>query len=377
MTLEIREHRPGRDLDDFIRAGRVVFKGDPAWVAPLDFDLRERLTPWKNPFFAHAEVALFTAWRDGKLVGRCSSQIDREHLRIYNDSTGFFGFFDTLDDEEAGQALIGRAQAWLKERGMTRMRGPLSLSINEEVGLLVDGFEHPPVIMMPHARPYQGRIAESAGLTKAKDLFAWRYDVGKVPDRAQKAWDQINAMPEVRMRSVNPARMQKELHAIMRIFNDAWSDNWGFVPATHAELEKIAKDLRLIVDKKIAFFAEIHGEPAAMCIGLPNLNEAIADLDGRLFPTGLAKILWRTKVRRTQGARLIMLGIRKETRGLKRYGALSTAMYVELIRRAVPLGYRWAELSWTLEDNRLINLGIKAMGAKHYKTYRVYEKALG
>ncbi len=376
MVLEIREHRLGRDLDAFVQAGVTVFENDPAWVRPLEMDIRERLDPAKNPFFAHAEGTLFTAWRDGRLVGRCSAQIDREHLRIYDDATGFFGFFDTLDDKEAGQALLTHAQAWLSRRQMKRIRGPLSLSINEEVGLLVDGFEHPPVLMMAHSRPYQGSIVESAGLSKIKDVYAWRYDVTEVPERALKAWEQIRMLPEVRLRSVNPSRMKQELEVVIKIFNDAWSENWGFVPVTHAEMEKIADDLRLIIDRDIAFIAEINGEPAAMCIGLPNLNESIADLDGKLFPTGLLKILWRMKVKHPRSARLIMLGIRKDIRKIRRYGALSVAMYVELVKRGAPAGYRWGELSWTLEDNRLINIAIKAMGAEHYKTYRIYQKDL-
>ncbi|MCB9666663.1 MAG: GNAT family N-acetyltransferase [Myxococcales bacterium] len=376
MTLHIREHRPGRDMQDFLRAGEVVFKDDPAWVQPLNMDLRERLTPEKNPFFAHAEATLFTAWRDDQLVGRCSAQIDREHLRIYQDKTGFFGFFDTLDDQEAGRALLRHAEDWLKKRQMTRIRGPLSLSMNEEVGLLVDGFEHPPAIMMAHSRPHQGDIVEASGFAKAKDLFAWHYNVMDIPDRAIRAWEQIRVMPEVRMRPVDPSRLAEELEVIIKIFNDAWSKNWGFVPVTQAELEKVAKDLRLIIDPNVAFIVEIHGEPAAMCIGLPNLNESIADLSGKLLPTGILKLLWRMKVKGPTSARLIMLGIRQDIRKLKRYGALSVAMYVELVKRAAPAGYRSGELSWTLEDNRLINVAIKAMGARHYKTYRIYEKAL-
>ncbi|QQR89832.1 MAG: hypothetical protein IPJ88_16920 [Myxococcales bacterium] len=376
MAVEIREHRLGKDLDDFIRAGHVVFNADPAWVPPLEMDLRERLTPRKNPFFLHGEATLFTAWKNGKLVGRCSAQIDREHLRIHKDETGFFGFFDTLNDPEVGHALLRKAEAWLAERGVKRIRGPYSLNINEEVGLLIDGFEHPPVILMPHSRQYQAGIVESAGFSKCKDLFAWRYDVDEVPARAKKAWEQIQLLPEVRMRCVDKSRMEEELKSIMEIFNDAWKENWGFVPATREEVDKIAKDLKLIIDERVAFFAEINGRPMGICICIPNLNEAIRDIDGKLFPTGLLKILWRMKINKPRSGRLMMLGIREEIRGIKRYGGLSTAMYVELIRRAQPCGYRWAELSWTLEDNRLINLAIKAMGAKIYKTYRIYEKEI-
>jgi GNAT superfamily N-acetyltransferase len=378
MSVTIRQHTPGDDLQAFIRAGHVVFEGDPTWVPPLHLELRERLHPKKNPFFARAEVALFTAWRNGRVVGRCSAQIDREHLRLWKDDTGFFGFFDTIDDDGVGQALVDAAAAWLRRRGMKRMRGPLSLYINEEVGILIDGFDSPPSLMMAHSRPYQARICEAAGLAKEKDLFAWQYrvDVG-FPDRVIQAWEKIRSLPEVRLRSVDLSNMQRDLEAVMDIYNDAWADKWGVVPALPDEVEKVARDLKLILDPDLAFMAEVNGEPAGMCIMLPNVNEAIQDLDGKLLPFGALKLLWRIKVKRPRSTRLMMLGIRKHvTKNVKRYGGLSAAMYVEVAKRAIGKGYSWGELSWTREDDKPINLGIRSMGAKVYKKYRVYEKPL-
>lgn len=377
MSIEIREHVPGQDLNDFLRAARVVFDGDPSWIAPLDFEMRQRLTPGKNPFFERGELALFTAWRDGRLVGRISAQLDHEHLRLYQDRTGFFGFFDTLDDEEAAKALVDAAAKWLERRGMKRMRGPLSLTMNEEVGVLVEGFDTPPQIMMTHSRAWQDRVALSAGLEKAKDLFAWRFDVGKIPERAEKAWAEVKAMPEVRLRSVDPSKMDRELRIILDIFNDAWKDNWGYVPATEAEAKKMGEDLRLILDRELAFIAEVDGKAVAICIALPNLNEVIRDFDGKLNPITVAKLIWRLKIKRPKSARLMMLGIASEMRNQRRYAGLSHALYVEIAKRGEKIGYEWGELSWTLEDNRPINLGIKSMGAKIYKKYRVYEKAIG
>ncbi len=376
MAIEIREHRPGEDLDAFLKVPFEIFRDDPVWVAPLEMDIRDRLTPAKNPFFEHAEGTLFTAWEGSRVVGRVSAQIDQEHLRVHKDGAGFFGFFDTIEDPRVAKALIEAATEWNRARGMQRMRGPMSLSVNEEIGTLVEGFETPPMIMMPHSRPYQGRMAEAAGLTKVKDLYAWRYDAGHIPPRAQKAWDGVKEMPEVHIRSVRKADMESELRIIMDVFNDAWSDNWGFVPATEAELRKAAADMKLIIDEDLAFVVEIEGKPMGICVCLPNLNEAIYDLRGKLFPFGFAKLLWRLKVKRPTGARLMLLGLRKELRGVKRYGALSLAMYVELARRGTGKGYNWGELSWTLEDNTPVNLGIRAMGAKIYKRYRLYEKEL-
>ena len=378
MTIRVEEHRPGNGVTPFIQAGYEVFRNDPSWVPPLELEIRERLHPRKNPFFKRAEVALFTAWRGERLVGRCSAQIDHEHLRLWKDDTGFFGFFDTVDDPAVAQALVDRAAEWLRRRGMKRMRGPMSLYVNEEVGVLIEGFEHPPVLMMAHSRPYQAALAEGAGLEKEMDLFAWRYGKDlEFPPRVIRAWEQVRSLPEVKLRSVDPRRMQSEMQAIMDIYNDAWEGKWAMVPALPDEVEKVAKDLKLILDPDLAFIAEVHGEPAGMCIMLPNVNEAIADLNGKLFPTGLAKLLWRTKVKHPKSTRLMMLGIKGAARhNVKRYGGLSAAMYVEVAKRGIAKGYEWGELSWTRENDRPINVGIKSMGAEIYKKYRVYQRDL-
>jgi hypothetical protein len=377
MSVEIREHQPGSDLKDFIGVAFDVYRDDPAWVPPLNMEITDRLTPEKNPFFEHAEVALFTAWKDGKAVGRISAQIDHEHLRIHQDSAGFFGFFDTVNDQEVASALLAAAEAWLAERGMTVMRGPFSLSINEETGMLVEGFDSPPTIMSPHHLPYQQALAEGAGLMKAKDCYGWKHQVAAAPPRAQKAWEAITSLPEVHFRSVKPSKLKTEVRDILDVFNDAWQNNWGFVPATDSEAKKMAADLQLILDKELSFFAEIDGQPVAICVCLPNLNEAIFDFKGKLNPATVAKLIWRLKIKRPKWARLMLLGIRTDLRGKKRYAPLEMAMIAELTRRGLKRGYEWAELGWTLEDNRLINAGIRSMGAKIYKRYRLFEKPIG
>jgi hypothetical protein len=376
MSVEIRQHTVGKDVDDFIRAGHVVFAGDPKWVAPLGFMIREQLNPKKNPLFEHAEAALFTAWKDGKLVGRTSASIDKEHLKRYNDATGFFGFFDTIDDQEVARALVDAAANWLKEHGMRRMRGPLSMSINEELGLLVEGFDYPPMVMMSHARPYQGALAEACGLEKAKDLLAWRYEVGDLPPRVQKAREQIAELPEVRLRTADLKNLDAEIKAVLEIQDDAWRDNWGHVSATPAEGRATAEALKLVLHKDLAIIAEIDGEPAGMCWAVPNFNEAIADLHGNLMPFGWAKVLWRMKVSHPKTARLIMLGIKKQHRNVKRYGGLALAMIAQMALNGRKIGIEWGELSWTLEDNAPVNVMIKTMRGEIYKRYRIYEKAL-
>jgi len=376
MSVEIRKHELTKDISDFIRAAHVVHAGDPSFVPPLDFMIREQLSPKKTPFFEHAEGVLFTAWKDGKLAGRVSAQIDQEHLKRYNDLTGFFGFFDTIEDAPVAQALIDAASAWLREQGMRRMRGPMSLSINEEIGVLVEGFDTPPMLMMSHSRPYQGALAEACGLQKATDVLAWRYTVGDVPPRAQAAHDQIMAMPEVKIRTIDRKNLASELKWVLEIQDDAWRDNWGHVSLTEREAQYAVDSLKMLLDFRLGIIAEIDGKPAGMCIALPNLNEAIADLDGKLLPLGWAKLLYRLKVSGTKTARLALLGIKKEYRGVKRYGALSLALIAQMAKNGREAGYEWGELSWTLEDNVAVNLQIKVFRGEKYKRYRIYEKML-
>ena len=378
MPIEIRSHTPGVDLKDFIQAAHVVFEGDASWVPPLDFDIRGRLSPKKNPFFQRGEVALFTAWKDGKLVGRTSATVDREHLRLWKDDTGFFGFFDTIDDPEVAQALLKAAEGWLLSKGMKHSMGPLSLYANDEIGVLVEGFEHPPVLMMAHSRKYQGALAEACGYTKEKDLWCWYYHRDTpFNERTLRAWETVKNLPEVRLRSVNMKNFDSDIRTIVEIYNDAWAGKWGFVPATRPEVDKMVEEMKLVIDPDIAFMAEIDGVAAGMCIMVPNLNEVIKDLKCKLFPFNWAKLLYRAKVKHPVSTRLILLGIRGEARkNIKRYGGLASAMYCEVAKRGAAKGYEWSECSWTREDDAPINLGIKSMGAKVYKKYRVYKKTL-
>jgi len=375
MPLEIRETPVGGKLNDFLNVVDYVYRGDPNYVRPLDMDMKDRLS-LKNPFFEHADGVIFTAHRNGWCVGRITAQIDREHLARYKDDTGSFGYLDTIDDEDVAKALLEAAEKWLRARGMKRIRGPLSLSLNEEMGCLVDGFDTPPMIMMPHHRPYQGALIEKAGFAKLKDAYAWRYHVGDVPPRVRKAHDDISAMPEVKSRHVDMKNLDADLRVIMDVYNDAWHDNWGFLPMTERELSKMAADLKLIAIPELSYITEIDGEPAAVALALPNLNELIADMKGKLGPLGLPKLLWRLKVVGPHTARLIILGIRKKFRSVRKYAALSAFLYAKMNAAGKQLGLEGGELSWTLEDNAPVNTGIKLMGGKIYKTYRLYEKSL-
>jgi len=361
---------------DFLDVVDPIFEGDPHYVRPLDMDVGDRINPKKNPFFDHGEGTGWVAYRGGEPVGRVTAQLDRLHLERYQDGAGFFGFFDTMDDAEVAEALIDQAADWLAGRGLERIRGPFSLNINEETGCLVDGFDTPPMIMMPHHREYQGALIEGAGLEKVKDFYAWEYDVGRVPKRAQKAHDEIVAMPEVTIRQMDPSRLAEDIKLMLEVYNDAWSDNYGFVPATEREMMKAAEDVRPIVMPEITRLVFIDGEVAAVALGLPNVNELIADAGGKLLPFGAAKLLWRLKVRGPKSGRLVLLGIRKKWRNVRRYAGLSAYLYVSMNQSGHYLGIRRAELGWTVEDNAPINVGIKLMGGRVYKVYRVYERML-
>jgi hypothetical protein len=368
-AIEIRQHTPGEDVSDFLKAAHVVFEGDPNWIPPLNIMLKDQLSP-KSPFFQHADVTLFSARKNGKLVGRASAQVDREHLKRYNDATGFFGFFDTINDEEVARALMERAKAWLKSKGMKRVRGPMSLGVNQELGTLVEGFDTPPMVMMPHSRSYQGALIEATGLQKVKDLYAWRWEVGpEMPRRCMAAHREMLDMGF----KFRPTDLWKEMDELVAIFDNAWQHNWGYVPMTRAEADQLRNELRLILDPEIAIVATLNGELVAMGIATPNLHEAIGDFGGKITPMNIAKLLWRMKVARPKSARLAFLGVKEHIRKQKKYMPIALALINELNRRGYQRGYQWGELSWTLEDNGPVNALIKSAGGKIYKRYRLYE----
>ncbi|HEX3770398.1 MAG TPA: hypothetical protein VHV30_06020 [Polyangiaceae bacterium] len=374
--VDIRQTPMGGRVDDFLNVVDDIYSGDPNYVRPLNMELKDRLHPKKNPFFDHGEGTIFCAYRGGQCVGRLTAQIDQVHLERFKDATGFFGFFDTVDDEEVARELLARAESWLRGKGMKNARGPLSLNINEEMGCLVEGFDAPPYLMMPHHRPYQAGLIEKAGYQKIKDVFAWKYQVGDVNTRVKKAHDEIAAMPEVTSRPVSLKNLAADVALFVDVFKDAWSENWGFLPLTEREVEKMAADFRLLLMPEITRIVSIDGEPAAVAVAIPNLNSLIPDLGGKLFPTGFAKLLWRLKVEGPKSARLVFLGIRKKYRNVRKYAGVSAFMYAEMNEGGRQLGIKEGELGWTLEDNGRVNAGIQLMGAKKYKTYRIFEKSL-
>jgi hypothetical protein len=377
--VEIRPVASRRDLDDFIGLpSRLYSQGHPGFVQPLRFERREALTPGKNPFFEHAEAQLFLARRDGEPVGRISAQIDRLYLERYRDATGHFGFIDAIDDPALFRDLLSTAEGWLKAKGMKRAVGPFSFSTNEEVGLLIDGFDAPPMMMMPYSPPFAGAHIEAAGYAKIKDLIAYDYDVDKnTPITHEAILKRAGMDPAaVAVRNVDMKHFKRDLGIILDIFNDAWSDNWGYVPLTPSEIAHAAKVMKSVVDPNLVIIASVEGEPVSMIVSLPNIYEAIAGLDGRLFPFGWAKLLWRLKVSKLETGRVLLFGLRKTYQRSLLGSALILRLLEELRLGTKRIRANRAELSWILEDNMPMRKIIEKVGGRAYKTYRVYEKAI-
>ena len=376
-SLRIQPVEDRRTLKQFLKMPARLYAGDPNWVQPLMFERLEHLNPKKNPYFEHAEVGYWLALRGERPVGRISAQIDRLHLERYDDATGHFGFLEAEDDTEVFAALFEAAETWLRARGMRRATGPFTLSINDETGLLIEGFETPPYLMMGHAPHYCAARVEERGYRKARDLMAYAFDVVALPPpRARRMLERLSKGSGLSFRPIEMRRFDQELQTIVDIFNDAWSDNWSFVPMTPKEVRYMGKNLKPIVRAGYAWIGEADGEPAAMTVTLPNINEAIADLGGRLLPLGWAKLLWRLKVRGTGTARMPLMGVRKKYQGTQRGAALALGV-IEAVRSwHADHGAKEAELSWVLEDNRPSRDIIEMVGGRPYKTYRVYEKIL-
>ena len=364
-----------KELKRFILLPERLHRGDPAYIAPLHMEREEALGP-KNPFFGHAEAQFWLAVRDGRDVGRISAQIDKLALSLRPDASGMFGMLAAEDDPEIFTALLDTARAWLRERGMTRMQGPFNLNINEETGALVDGFDTPPMLLMPHDRPYVGARLEGLGLVKAKDVFAYLYDMRvELPASVRRLLSRP-LPPGVTVRPLDLKRIKEEIRNVTAIFNDAWANNWGFVPLTEAETDYLAKSLKPLLNPRMTSLVERDGEPVAFMIALPNLNEAIKGLDGKLLPFGWAKLLWRLKVAGVKTARVPLMGVRRAA-AKDMIGSLLPYLMIDMVRReGLQMGFTHIELSWILEDNMPMRRMIESLDAKAYKTYRVYETAV-
>ncbi len=364
-------------MQRFLDAPQCIFKADRSWVAPLAFERLNHLDRRSNPYFAHAETAFWVALQGSNTVGRISAQLDSLVPQDAMGTVGHFGFLDAIDDAETFAALLSTAEEWLAGRRAVRVMGPFSLSINDECGLLIDGFETPPSLMMGHARPYYAAHLEALGYTKAKDLIAYDYELAQdFPPAMQSFFTKISAEDKLRFRPLRKNDYAREIARVVDIFNDAWSGNWGFIPFSEADMRYLGSNLKPLLRPGDVAFGEIDGEAAAMAVCLPNVNEAIADLDGRLLPLGWLKLLWRLKVRTPASARLPLMGVKRAYQRT----AVGTALMLGVVQAVRDdhrrRGTRSAELSWILEDNRPTRRLIESIGGRPYKTYRIYEKDL-
>jgi GNAT superfamily N-acetyltransferase len=376
--IRIEPVTDSRALGEFIALPTQLYRGERGFVAPLAMERRDALSPAKNPYFRHAEAQYFLARRDGRTVGRISAQIDRLYLERHKDATGHFGLLDAADDAAVFAALTEAAEGWLRARGMRRAVGPLNLSTNEECGLLVEGFDAPPMMMMPFSPRYAAGRLEEAGYRKARDLIAYDYDVvNATPITDAKILARAGVDENrIRLRHLDMKRYREDLGVVLDIFNDAWSDNWGYVPMTAEEIEHAAKSMKPLIEPRLFWIAEIDGEPASMIVCLPNLNEALAGLDGKLLPFGWAKLLWRLKVRKVKTSRVVLFGLRKKHQRSTIGSAVILRILDALRLGGLKVGMPRAELSWILEDNLPMRKIIEKIGGRAYKTYRIYERAL-
>ncbi len=402
----------GVEFKEFVTFPWRVYAGDPNWVPPLISDARKMLDPARHPFHQHAEVQCFLARRgsssggeSGQVVGRIAAIVNHLHNEVHGEKTGFFGFFDTMADATIPPYLFRAAADWLRERGMERMRGPASFSSNEEWGLLVEGFDRPPMVMMAYNPPAYARYLEDYGFVKAKDLIAYYMasntpmperllrgagpsDPGRndrarsdeapgdkaaavgAPGAAAPGGETPRAEAPITIRRLNMNRFPEDVGKVREVYNAAWEKNWGFVPMTSAEIEHMAKELKPVVDPDLVLFAECEGRTVGFCMALPDVNRALKAANGRLYPFGLVRMLMAS--RRIKEVRVLTLGIVPQYRRRR----IDMMFYLELWRTGLRKKMVGGEFSWILEDNALIRRALERLGARVYKTYRLYDYSL-
>lgn len=362
--------RSRRDLDAFVALPYDLHRRLPGWAPLLRRDARALVDPARNPFYDHAERELFLARDGGRVVGRVAAIHDRLHEETHGERTGFFGFFESVDDPGVSGALLDAAGEWLRARGRDAVRGPFNPSINDEAGLLVEGFETPSVLMMPYNPPYYEALVEAAGFRKAKDLLAFRSTGTELPERLRRATDVVCARHGVSCRRIDMRRFDEEVALVKRVFNEGWQSNWGYLPLTDREVAYLAAQLRPLVVPDLVAFAEKGGETVGFAAAIPDWNVALrANPSGRLVP-GILKVLWAS--RRITRIRVLLLGVVPAWRGR----AVDALLYRHVWENGRARGYDWAEAGWVLEDNHAMINGLERMGFEAYKTYRVYERPL-
>ncbi len=371
QEVEVIEVESRRLMDEFILYPFKLYKNEPNWVPPLISERKEFFNTNKNPFFRAAKAKYFLAKRGEETVGRIATCINYNHNEFHMEATGFFGFFDCINDYDVAYKLLKVAMIKLKAEGMDRMRGPANFSTNHEIGFLIDGFDRPPTIMNPWNPPYLPQLAEKFGLKKAMDLHGYlvHRDV-PISERQLRVVEKIKERSKIKIRTVDFSHFEAELKIVNQIYNRAWERNWGFVPMSEQEFCYMARQLKEIVDPALVFIAEVDGDPAGFCMAVPDINQVLIKLNGKLFPFGIFRLIWDTKIKKKiTGVRLLIMGVVQEYR--KR--GIDSIFYVETHLRGVERGYQWGELSWILETNELMCRAAENMGGVLYKKYRMVE----
>jgi GNAT superfamily N-acetyltransferase len=358
-------------VEKFIEFSYELYADDPHWIPELRRDAYRRVSPKHNPFLAHADIALFLAVDGGRTVGRIAAIEDRAHNEYHHERLAWFGFFEARDGGVAA-ALLAAVEHWGAARGCTAVRGPANPSLNESAGLLVQGFDDDPYLLMPYNPPAYAEFIEGAGYVKAKDLLGWDLDLTQpLGARIEKLAERVRRRNNIVVRRVDMKQFDRDLALMQSIYRSAWEDNWGFVPPTDAEMRQLATDLKPVIDPDLVLFAEMDGKAISTVVVLPDVNQVLKRMHGRLLPFGLWHFLNRKKI--INRCRLVLLGVVAEYRNVGLY----PLMISEIHRRGVANGYIRGELSWTLEDNHSVNAGIEASGGRRYKLFRLYEKPIG
>ncbi len=378
--IEVTALSARRDRRHFVDLPYRLHRDDPNWVPPLRRDVWRLIDPRRNAFFDHGEACFWLAWRGGVPVGRISAQINRRHLETHRDETGNFGMLEAIDDPAVFVALLETAERWTREHGMRRIIGPYSLSMNDEIGVLISGFDTPPMVGMSHTPPYYAERLEAAGYSKAKDVHALRVAtrdlVTQHLDQIERVTARLREEGRIGVRFLDPSRFSEEMRLALDIYNEAWVQNWGFLPVTEREAKQIIDQLAPILPPEGVVFGLTDGEPAAMLVALPNLNEITADLGGNLFPIGWLKLLWRLRFHKPKTARVVLTGVRQRYRGSPISATLVVLMLGEIFNVARRRNIELVEFSWILEDNRPSLAGCHAIGARLSQVYRIYGKTL-
>ncbi len=363
-----------RSLNQFIRLPWRIYANDPAWVPPLLGDVRKVLRP-DHPFHEHADTEYFLAFRGADPVGRIAAVVNHQYNDFHEATTGFIGLFESVDDTDVAASLLHRAAEWLRERGMTEAIGPFNLSTNDELyspGILLDNFDRRPVLMMAHNPPYYRRLFEAAGWKKERDLLSYWLQDDTTPHRLVRGVERLTGSIEgLVVRQIDMKRLGDEVERIKEVYNSAWERNWGFAPLSDAEIARLARDLKPLADPRFALLAEVHGKPVGFALALPDYNQALRHVNGRLLPFGLFKLMWHR--RNIDGLRVFTLGLRPE---YHRRG-IDALFYLRIYQNGLAAGYRSAEASWILEENWAMRRALERLGALVHKTYRVYGRSLG